>query len=474
VILSIPEFIGHLHPLLVHLPIGFLLLACLFLWQNRKDRFQNLQLPINISLGLGMASAIASCITGFILSQIGDYDETMIQWHQWMGISVALVSTLAFFFRRKPYLQKWQWLLATVLLGLIFVTGHLGGSLTHGSDYLTAPLQNLMGTGEAELAVFAKPIPDVQQAQVYQDIIEPLLQARCSHCHGPNRQKGKLRLDSPAWIKKGGKDGIVLVPGHADSSLLVKRVFLPLDDEHHMAPKDRPQFSKEQRTLLKWWVDNGADFNKLVKELPQPAELATILVSLENPSADQATGMSSIPSAQVDRADEQPIDQLRKIGVVILPVAQQSNYLQANFITAANVRDSTLHLLLPLKRQLVWLKLSRTPITDQDLKVVGQLDQLTRLALDHSRLSDSGLHYLAALTELQSLNLVGDSVTATGVRQLKGLKKLKSLYLFGTQVDKKDWNQLVKEFPQTELDSGGYSLTFLPSDTMIVRAPKTP
>jgi mono/diheme cytochrome c family protein len=458
----------------VHLPIGFLLLACLFLWQNRKDRFQNLQLPINISLGLGMASAIVSCITGYILSRVGDYEEGMIQWHQWMGISVAVVATLAFFFRRKPYLQRWQWLLATLLLGLIFVTGHLGGSLTHGSDYLTAPLQNLSSGQAGEVAVYSKPIADVQQAQVYGDIIEPLLQARCYHCHGPNRQKGKLRLDSPAWIKKGGKDGAVLVPGKADSSELVKRLFLPLEDEHHMAPKDRQQLTKEQRTLLRWWVVNGADFNKKVKDLPQTPDLATILVSLENPSPDQATGMSTIPSTAVDRAEEKDMDRLQAVGVVILPVAQNSNYLQVNFITAENARDTTLNLLLPLKRQLVWLKLGRTPISDQALRVVGQLGQLTRLALDHTNITDSGLHYLAGLGELQSLNLVGDSITASGLRQLQGLKKLKSLYLFATQVDKKSWDTLVKEFPQTMLDSGGYSLAFIPSDTVIVRAPKTP
>ncbi|HMH31985.1 MAG TPA: DUF2231 domain-containing protein, partial [Puia sp.] len=107
-LLSIPEFIGHLHPVLVHLPIGILLLACLFLWQSGKDHSENLQKSINIILGLGMVSAIASCITGYILSRTGDYDEQTVGWHQWMGISVALVSILTFYFRRKSSLRKWQ------------------------------------------------------------------------------------------------------------------------------------------------------------------------------------------------------------------------------------------------------------------------------------------------------------------------------------------------------------------------------
>src|SRR5579863_9860844 len=102
------QFLGHLHPVLVHLPIGILLLACLFLWQSRKERYAHLQPAINIILLLGMISAIVSCITGYILSQTGDYDEDTVNLHQWMGISVAVVSVLLFYFRRKTSFQKWQ------------------------------------------------------------------------------------------------------------------------------------------------------------------------------------------------------------------------------------------------------------------------------------------------------------------------------------------------------------------------------
>src|SRR5580704_3700710 len=165
VLISISEFIGHLHPVLVHLPIGILLLACLFLWQSRKDRHVNLQPSINVILLLGMISAIAACITGYILSQTGDYDEDTVNLHQWMGISVAVVSIVTYFFYKKKSLRKWQLPLAFLLVILIFITGHLGGSLTHGSDYLTKPLQDLLS--DDSLTVFKrKPIPDVQEAFV--------------------------------------------------------------------------------------------------------------------------------------------------------------------------------------------------------------------------------------------------------------------------------------------------------------------
>ncbi|HEX4850526.1 MAG TPA: DUF2231 domain-containing protein, partial [Puia sp.] len=141
--LSIPEFIGHLHPVLVHLPIGILLLGCLFLWQSRKDKTENLQSAINVILFWGMVSAIITCITGYILSTTGEYEESLVDFHQWMGISVAVVSILVFYIHKKNILYRWQGLITILLLLLVVITGHLGGSLTHGTDYLTQPLSNV-------------------------------------------------------------------------------------------------------------------------------------------------------------------------------------------------------------------------------------------------------------------------------------------------------------------------------------------
>ena len=55
----------------------------------------------------------------------------------WMGIGVAAVSILLYAKINHKQFDAWQRILSVVLLLLIFITGHLGGSLTHGSDYLT-------------------------------------------------------------------------------------------------------------------------------------------------------------------------------------------------------------------------------------------------------------------------------------------------------------------------------------------------
>src|SRR5690242_2868197 len=88
---DISEFIGRFHPLLVHLPIGILILSVFFIWLS-AGRKSITNEAVRISLGIGALFAILSCITGYLLSRSGDYDSKTVQWHQWMGISVAAMS----------------------------------------------------------------------------------------------------------------------------------------------------------------------------------------------------------------------------------------------------------------------------------------------------------------------------------------------------------------------------------------------
>ena len=464
------QLFGHLHPVLVHLPIGILLLACLFMWQSRKNKYENLQPVINTILFWGMISAFISCISGYMLSQSGEYDNNLVSWHQWMGISVAVISAFTYYSRRKPALIKWQWLLGTLLLFLLFITGHLGGSLTHGSDYLTQPLKNLLGEDTIAI-VKRKPIPNIQEAIVYTDVIQPVLQSKCYLCHGPAKQKGKLRMDQPDLLMKGGKDGRVIIPGKPGESEMIKRISSAREDEHHMAPKEKPQLTEQEVSLLRWWIDNGADFTKKVKEFQQPKKIRPLLTALQagNEEKKQPAG---IPAAPVEKADEAAIQKLKNLGVVVIPVAQKSNYLEVNFVTATNVTDKDINLLLPLKKQLVWLKLGNTGIGDTALSVIGQCTILTHLQLDHTNITDRGLGHLQSLSHLQSLNLAGTKVTAEGIKILKTLKELEFLYLYQTNVSRKDWEELKKTFPKVAIDSGGYVVPALDTDTMIVKPPK--
>jgi mono/diheme cytochrome c family protein len=68
--------------------------------------------------------------------------------------------------------------------------------------------------------------------------IQPLFKASCVQCHGANRPKANLRLDTLEGVLKGTKDGAVLKSGDSANSLLVKAVS-QLDSKTAMPPKPR-------------------------------------------------------------------------------------------------------------------------------------------------------------------------------------------------------------------------------------------
>src|ERR1700761_3560036 len=87
--------------------------------------------------------------------------------------------------------------------------------------------------------------------------IQPIVQDACVKCHGPEKQKGDLRLDSKAAAFKGGKDGQIIIPGQADKSDLYRRITLPDGSDDIMPPKGNP-LAKEQTDLIKDWINQGA------------------------------------------------------------------------------------------------------------------------------------------------------------------------------------------------------------------------
>ncbi|MDZ7647673.1 MAG: c-type cytochrome domain-containing protein [Cytophagales bacterium] len=146
--------------------------------------------------------------------------------------------------------------LSLLTLVLLTITGHLGGTLTHGENFLFANLN------DSEMESLAS--IDLQQAHLYADLVRPILQNKCYTCHGTSKQKGKLRLDLPEHIAKGGKSGVVLVAGQVDESEMIDRLLLPMNDDDHMPPKEKKQLSTQEIEILKTWINSGADFERTV------------------------------------------------------------------------------------------------------------------------------------------------------------------------------------------------------------------
>ncbi|HVG16553.1 MAG TPA: c-type cytochrome domain-containing protein, partial [Chitinophagaceae bacterium] len=304
-LLSFTEFIGRLHPLFVHLPIGILLMALLFSLLARKEQYTLSHSIMKLVWSIGSFFSLLSCITGYLLSFSGEYEEGSVNLHMWLGISVALVSVFITF---KVYQRRFDILYTILCVGLLLLiagTGHYGGSLTHGEEYLTAALYS---DEDEPAASMIKPLANVQEATVYKDVVVPILQSRCYSCHGPKKQKGKLRMDTPEHLLKGGKNGEILIPGNSTESELMKRVLLPLEDDDHMAPKGKLQLTKNQVVLLKWWIEGGASFEKKVKDLAQNDKLKPILAALEGAEEKEKAPDTIWPTEPIQAADQTAVD----------------------------------------------------------------------------------------------------------------------------------------------------------------------
>src|SRR5262245_37639174 len=81
--------------------------------------------------------------------------------------------------------------------------------------------------------------------------IQPIFQARCVGCHGPEKQRSGLRLDRREAALAGGDSGAVITPGKGDDSALIRRV-TSKEKSFRMPPAGDP-LTGEQMVLLRAW-----------------------------------------------------------------------------------------------------------------------------------------------------------------------------------------------------------------------------
>jgi uncharacterized membrane protein len=257
---NIVLFLGRFHPLLVHLPIGFLVLLVGLESLARLRRYRGANACAGYVLVMLVPAAVVSAGCGWLLSQSGEYEGELLRLHRWLGFATALLCGLVALCHWRRWTRAYLIFLylSAVVLGL---TGHFGGSLTHGSDYLAhyAPslIKALMGRTGAQVD---RGMPD-SGSGVFVSEVQPILQARCGACHTAQRRKGGLRVDSIESLIRGGEDGPAIVIGDAATSLLMKRLLLPLDDDGHMPPGGKPQPKPSEIAVLRRWIDEGARSN---------------------------------------------------------------------------------------------------------------------------------------------------------------------------------------------------------------------
>jgi uncharacterized membrane protein len=128
------QVVGRLHPLLLHFPIVLLLLSTFLLWIRDEHRMRYFTWLLLIGANLAGVTVVAGI---FLATE--DYTGDAMSWHKWTAISSLGVAVALYFLRDRPIAMLRS--LAASLAVLLVLAGHFGAALTHGEDFLLAPLK---------------------------------------------------------------------------------------------------------------------------------------------------------------------------------------------------------------------------------------------------------------------------------------------------------------------------------------------
>lgn len=249
------ERLGNLHLVFLHLPIGFVVAAVLLeFWRWRRPSGEGAWLQGRL-LAANAVAALLTAGAGLAMAEGGGYADEVLAQHRWAGVICAGLAILAW----VTQLKGGVWLARSTLGVLAAATvyaGHQGATLTHGPG-VTAWMAERKPA--AVNAAGGKAAAGTTAESVFEKEIQPLLQRSCIECHGPNKARGRLRLDSREAALAGGKSGKpAVVPGKPEESELLRRVKLPRDDEDVMPPEDEPRLTVQEIAALEKWIAGGA------------------------------------------------------------------------------------------------------------------------------------------------------------------------------------------------------------------------
>ena len=485
-------FLGRFHVLMLHLPIGILVLAVIFEILVRFPKFKFIEPAVGPTWVAGAITAVLTAALGLMhATESGFQDSDAVDAHRFAGLTLAAAACIIAILRtrltattatagpawfRKAYARLQPhfapdaavdraygklWPIGVAVVGvMMFITGHLGGNLTHGDTFLVqyapTPIRRLAGIS-AEHDPRAKP-KDLASADLYLDVVAPAIHQRCDGCHNDSKSSGGLSMADHAKILKGGEKGPVIVPGDPAKSDLFRRINLSPSDKDYMPKDGKTPLTSEQIAAIGAWISAGAPKTGAVGTLKiaanaKPAlEKALGLTGGAGAEDDLPAGTVALPS--VPLPDQVIVVAMENSGFVVRPIAPKSGLVDVDFTARRAITQEDLDRLAKLSRQVRKLNLRHAGLTDAQMKSLGAFENLTVLRLDDDAITDAGLPPLLGLKNLESVNLVGTKVTDTGVASLTALPKLQRVYVWGSAATKAGAQKLAAAHPKLVVDLG--------------------
>ncbi|AWW29215.1 cytochrome C [Echinicola strongylocentroti] len=423
------QVLGRSHPLVLHFPIVLMLVALAFMLVPgiMPEAYQKKITKWALLFALFFAGI--AVLSGWVLSQEEGYEGDNLTLHKWLGVAVYFLGILMYF-----TMDQWPKTvkpIGLILLFLLIGAGHLGADLTHGSDFLMAPLR----TEETSQV-------GLKDAEVFQHLVMPILEQKCLNCHQASKSKGELRLDEIAFINKGGESGALFDTTNWEKSLLVHRIMLPKEEKKHMPPKGKAQLTSEELEILRLWVKGGADFEQKVVDKGEEDplyELASLQLKKENPY-------------DFPEADAKDIAALNNHYRLVAPLFPGAAALEVAYFGAGAFDPASLKELATISQQVVSINLNQMPLENVPLTWLKDFEHLEDLKLNFTGVTAEQLEGLA-LPSLKRLSLAGNSLDPKMFEVIDSFPSLELVNLWNTglgreaaSVYKEEWTGVILEW----------------------------
>lgn len=428
---------GRMHPLVLHFPIVVCVLLLVFTVLSRfvAEVFAHPAI-IGTLLVLGTLSTGLTAYAGYLLFAADAYSGATVADHLTAGVitglGISVCSTYYFYcFTGTPSPAQSPVFFTILLLtnAILAYTSHLGGTLTHGSDFLSEPISRILPKKDV-------PIKPVEEWLVYEDVIHTILDSKCMSCHNENKTKGNLLMTSYENLLKAGDSGKkALIPGVPDSSELLVRVHLPLDHDERMPPEGKPGLSESEIRLLTYWIETGAETSLKVTEIRENAEFNTLLepmiARVRQAQVTKAMREAELASVEADLVN---IASELQIRVDRDPESEGNLFRIRMMFPPKRFSNEELLKLEPYFEYFSTVSLASADIADDELYFIGKMRNLKRLFIQKTRVDGSGLPYFHHHQALETINLSFVPMIPGNVFHLLDIPNLKKVFIFGTPV----------------------------------------
>ena len=444
-------FLGRFHPLLVHLPIGFLILAILIEIYCSIFKIRINQSIINFTWFIAFFSSVLTTTLGLLIAETGHYIDENLFMHKVFGLSLTAVSFVSWFFRLSFFSNLFSSSLKTVLnisiLFLLTLTGHYGGNLTHGETYLVdyAP-ENIK-----ELVVKKNKYVELEidSVEIYNDLIQPIFNQKCVSCHNKEIFRGNLNMDSYSNLLKGGSSGNPINKSDPRESLLIKRITMPTSELKYMPPDGEPVSFDEIKTLI-WWINNLDKSNENLASLNVEDDIKESLEMLYNINFKEKQWFEKLV---VEKLDESLIQSIDNNVFQIKYVSDDKKFLSVKYLKK-NVSLSDIEKLQKISSNITYFTAKSSNLSNDMIKSISNFENLVKLEIQDNNIDDESIEILQALNNLEILNIHNTKITNQSIELLRNFKNLKRAYIWGTSISKNEVDDFNRKDSKLKLIGG--------------------